>query len=411
MTTLTRTPVERDRHRSGHATTLGLALLLLGLLLPAAPAEAQMMGGNWNQMFQPPISTRDADLMQRMVGLDDSQHELVTSFVEDSTRRFQEAAEKMHRMMQAATEEFQESRDPKVWQDMMKKFVGFEERREEIAQDFFEEAKLVLTDEQLERFPRFERRHFRSQNLQIQGPARVDAFAVDLVVVVEEMERDEATAESMCDLLDGYARESDGELRKVKKLEEEQRDQWLAIMEDGDWLGQMDEMNALFSDMRDQLVRVRDVNLRYARQVATRMPTDQQRGDFERSFNRTAYPAIFKDSYVDAAFRTVLESDELNEQERETVLRLRNDFDRAAWLANSRLADAQMQADEKRTMQQMWGQGGTPEEVAEATRKKSELEESYYGQLRDALRPELRKTLAPERAKEENDWRNSDFDF
>lgn len=382
--------------------------VVLGLLTPAV-ASAQ-----W-QMFaltdRPPVTERDPQLMQRVVGLDAAQVELVEALQDEAMAEFERIAEIMEGIQEDAREEAQAERDQSVWMDLFGKLREFAEYREEIREDFLENAELVLLPEQQEAWERFERRYFRQYTYQESATqyGSVAGVTVDVEEVVEAADLAPEEVQSVQSVLDQYSREVDRDLRALTEAVErnmEARIEAFRKMRDGEgW--DMELMNTGMDRMAELVDSLRETNLRYERQIANQLSPEARR-EFQRTFNRNAFPRIYRDEVAASRFRTALQRDDLTDEQRQTLSELQAQYEREANAIRDRLRQAALEENPIERMQQGMGRWGGRDENDDNDDQEAldDLNERYVGQIDATLTPEQREDL---RANDPTDWRNRTF--
>lgn len=378
----------------------GLAMGVALVLVSPAPSWAQGWGGG--NPFEATVQTRDITELETVLGLDDEQKSQVKELYAGYSLEQMQAAERMRDMMNQVQQDFQESRDPTVWQEAMPKFIEFGEHAEKLEQSLFDDIKLLLTEEQLEKWVKFERRHRRAQSLrQAGGSGMISGDAVELVEIVQAQKLPPDQMASIDAVLDQYEADMDRVVQARIKATKEMTKRQTELM--GDFFGNMDKFEAMWAELRDMSVQIRDLNYRYARQVSG-MLNEDQRPAFDRAFNEKAAPEIYKESFVDSAFKLARGMEDLTAEQRTGVAEAQASYEREAAAINERWSAARREWEPTMKMTDLWQAGNRPAAINDARKAREELDERTFERLRNMLSEEQRARL-PERRKA--DWRRS----
>ena len=392
------------RAKVGFLRGIVLAVVLGATLVCAPRVHAQ--GPDWGQMYDPPVNSREVEQIAKTLGVDASQQELLDDLHGALLAEFERLSGIMRQMMQDAQTEARETGRTDVWIEIGKKAEQFAEKKKEMQKQFFEDIKLVLNEEQLVKWPAAERRWYRGQMMGNRQLAFLSGLRADVVVLVEEMQLTAEQAEAVAPVLDQYDREVDRELHAFEKLAEEQKAEWDKLREKG-FFSDMEKFNELFGDLRDQLVKVRDLNGKYRDQLALRLEGESKE-KFSRAYDKAAFPAVYKDSYVDAGIRTALEMADLTTEQRAEVVALQERFGAEVFALNKKIEKSILDADEVVSIQALMSGGAKSEEKSALESQKKDLMSERFAQLR-ALLTEEQATKLP--SAEGDDWRNTQLDF
>lgn len=387
--------------------TLWIGILLAcGLVLgTGADASGQFMRGGGNSINNPPVNQREFDMMVRMLEFDEVQVEIATELFTVMQSEFGEISGVAREMSAGAREEFQRTRDATVWQELGRRLADFEEKAEKLGEQFYEDVKILLTEEQLPLWEKFERRRFRGRAITRQEQM-ISGAGVDLVVLTEEMQLDEEQQELIADVIEQYEVELDRKLRAYRRVADEQQEEAESLGQDGNWMQNMEKYNEIFAKVRDELIQVRAIHDRYLTLLSSRLGEDAS-AELTNRYNTAAYPEIYRDSYVDTGLRRAMELDSLSGEQREFVEGVKANWEAESSRLRSVLARAQREREESMRLQDMWG-AQRSEEAREVQNRMRELQLRFYDQLLGVLTEEQKAGL-PERPA--TDWRERSFDF
>lgn len=387
--------------------TLWIGILVAcGLVLgTGAQANGQFFRGMGGSLNNPPVNQREYDMMVRMLQLDEVQSEIASEMFTVLQAEFGEMSEVAREMSTGAREEFQRTRDPAVWQELGRRLADFEERTQEIGDRFYEDVKILLTEEQLPLWDKFERRRFRGRAISRQE-AVISGAGVDLVVLTEEMSLEEEQSELIVDVLEQYEVELDRRLRAYRRVADEQQERAEELGEDGNWMQNMEAYNEIFATVRDELIQVRAIHERYVTVIGSQLG-EEARAELTRRYNAAAYPEIYRDSYVDTGIERALDLDSLDGEQREFIEAVKVNWEAESARLRDVLARAQREREESMRLQDMWG-GQRNDSTREAQNQLRELQLRFYDQVLGVLSEE-QKALLP--ARPATDWRERSFDF
>lgn len=384
---------------------LGLLVAVLASLCLPGTSSAQFFRGGGDSINNPPVSQREFNLMVKMLNFDEVQQEIATDMFAVLEEEFGEMSSVAQEMQRGARDEFQRTRDPSVWREYGERMARFEDRREELGEQFWADVKILLTEEQVPLWEDFERRRFRGRAISRQEQV-LSGVGVDLVILTEEMELQPEQQELIKPTMTQYEVELDRKLRAYRRIADEQAEKAEELGQNGNWMQNMDEYNEIFTTVRDELVGVRAIHEKYLKQLTAMLGEDASAELMER-FNKAAYPDIYRDSYVDNGLRQVLELDSLTDEQREYVTALKQNWAQESERLRQTLVRAQREREENMRLQDMWGGNRNPE-TREAQSELREIQLRYYDELLGVL-SEDQKVGLPERPA--TDWRERDFDF
>jgi hypothetical protein len=393
--------------RVGFVALSVVAVAAGALAAPAARAQWQM----FSLADRPPVTERVTNTMERVVELDEGQVALVASLQQEAEAEFARIAEIMESIQEDAREEGRREQDRTVWIDLFVKLREFVEHRDEVREDFLDNAELVVRPEQQDRWERFERRYFR-QSLYNESAAQygsVPGVTVDIEEVVETAELDEGTVSSLRPMLDQYSRDVNTLLRELDEAADEnieaRVEAFRVMTETGQWDREMMEQGM---DRIGELVEsVRELNIRYERQIAGQLE-GEARASFQRVYNKTAFPGIYRDDIAAGRFRTALERDDLTDEQRRTLEDLRASFRREADAIRARLrAEALDENPIEEFARSGFRFGGRDDESDDDEEALRELNARYVDQINNVLTPKQREEMG---SGDPTDWRNRSFE-
>lgn len=388
--------------RIGIGTVVGVALASI-LMLSPAPAQAQgprrggeggggggrvmmpmgPMGGR--DLFEPPVNSAEVERYAAILSLSADQREAAKALLEASMAEFHPAARAAREKMEEIRDEFRETGDPSVWQGMSDVMEEFRKARSRAEAMFMDDLRLLLTDEQAQRWPTVERTHRRERTLSL---GLMGGERVDLIKIVDRMDLAPADREAIAQTLEQYEIDLDRELVKRNALVEEGMGRSRELMEDFR-AGDMTRARELFNKARDASRRVKEVNQRYARQIENLLP-DGKRGAFTAAVKREMYPMVYRETYASRVLSAAEKIEDLDDAQRASLAAIRDSHARELAALNAQMEAAIEERENTADMMQMFGRGGRDEDLRRARR---ELDSATVQRVRDLLTEAQREKL------------------
>lgn len=361
---------------------------LAGLLLAATPLAAQQGGGFGRDMFNSTVSSRDVAQFREILEMGDEQSELVDLLYEGYAEENRAISEEMREAFRAARDAEGENR----WEGIRDQMQVFQARRQEMEKTFMADVRSVLTADQLERWPKVERAHNRSRHLR-RGLIRGER--VDLIEVVEDMDIDSASREAIDPILESYEIELDRQLMKRVEQYSEGWEEFGELRRDGD----MEGIQKLMEKGRDASLRVKQVNDRFARQIAGLLPDDQQQA-FSSAVNMAVFPDVYRPRQSRRAIDAAGQFVDLNEDQSARIRALSETYARRDAAVNAKLVETLEEEEENATFEDMFRRGRDDGPAGELWREKRTLDRETLEDLKEILTPEQVERL-PEPEREE----------
>jgi hypothetical protein len=254
-----------------------------------------MFGGGGAQMYEPSVNSKDLDSFAKLFGLDATQKETVKTLFDGYQQGFTAKAKKVREELDAIREEAREARDPELFREMGEKTMAFQKERQKMEASFLDDFKVVLTEDQAQKWPKFERMRRRDTTI---GRGLMSGERVNLYELVDEMKLDAEPRAALDPTLDQYDVDLDRELIERNKMYEQIQEKMRDFFQDpqgaDEWI----------KKGREAAVKVRDVNRRYADQLEQQLPADKRAG-FRENFRKQSFPQVYRETYstrvVDAA--------------------------------------------------------------------------------------------------------------
>ncbi len=367
---------------------------VLVVLLGASAVQAQVFrpGGDF---LEPGFTTKDLEHAAELFGFDPVQGEIATEMVNEYLTRMAMGVEQMTVVLQAAEDEFQETRDIAIWNDFRERTEQFEERKQAITDQLMADLRLLLTPEQVVYWSRFERDLRRRRTITEGG--LVSGETVDLVKMLDDLEIRGEARQAVASLEDQYVTELDRALVTRNQVYDDTTNKaFERFTTEG--FGDMDSVMEIFRELLEdamvQAVRVRDINLKYAATIGRALPAEIGK-EFQDTFNELCFPRVYRASTTDRAFETILSFEDLTEEQRGRVLEAQGRYQQSRERLDANWARAIAEQEEERDVLRVMGIEPSTEATRETRTARRELDRTAYEQVLQVLTEEQARRLPP----------------
>ncbi len=371
------------------------------LAMTTSSAFAQFGGGGgFRDVANPEIDSEQIEQIGDMVAFTDDQYEFANELLQSYLAEIKVLGEKVRAITDGARQEFRETRDQSVWQDVMGAMAPLGEEKDKIGERFMEDLRLILDADQDEQWEEVERFHRRYTSFSDDG--LLSGETVDVIAAVRDMELPEETMEGLKPILEQYSIEVDRALLARNKTYESAMSKGIEMFRSGD----MDKMQDLYEDARDEATRVRDINRRYAKQVETVLEASYA-AEFNREFKERSFPRVYRPSITGRAITASMEFEDLSPEQLDQIEMIRDDYRTRENAFNDKIAKTIEDGEMSRGVESMFGRGrgrgGESQEIRDVRAEKRDLDEATMARLRALLTDEQAARL-PER-EDNSDWR------
>lgn len=395
---------------------LVLSLAALAVVVPAQAQEVQVIQGGpggrfgpFGQNAEPPVDSHQLRRFADLLRLDADQREAAAALLEGMQTEWDAIARKTRDEVDAIREEFQGDRDPAVFAERMPEIMRRQrEARARLEQSFMADFKALLTDAQQADWPLVERAHRRESTI-TQG--RFSGESVDLVRLVESLNLPEPASAAVRPILSQYEADLDRALIERNDLVDRAM-QRVAAAGPGaiERAMQDEEFKALREKARKARLNVRDINNRYARQIASTLPPDQA-AKFDQEFIRRSFPQVFRDRFAADSLAAAAALSDLTPEQRKAIEAMREAYSLELDRANRAWIDAVRKFEETDegysaalaggfNFRMRFGEGRDDDgdnPVARARRDRRELDRKTLENLRGVLNDDQRSRLPQRR--------------
>ena len=344
-------------------------------------------GGPGGDVLQPSVNSREIDRLTKIVALDKDQQEAVKTLFESYQEQFKARSQDLRTKMERTRDEFRDSRDPTVWQNLRGDMDKFRPVRDEMEQSFLSDVKTVLRDDQQASWPKFERAVRRSRGL---NRGRLSGERVDLIAIVERVDLPDDSKKQVEPVLELYEADLDRTLAARMEFEKEQMSKFFETMQSGD----TQAMQKMLEEGRKLSVAVRDVNRRYARQVEDLVPEDKKTMITEE-VKRQSFGRIYGETRAERLVKAAEAMKDLSAEQKTAIDAMASSFNREMTSLNDQLAKAQEKLEMTVTAENMMTmfRGGDGGPLDDLYTKRRQLGSKTEDELRKLLTPEQQERL------------------
>ncbi|MHC4652265.1 MAG: hypothetical protein ACYTES_15595 [Planctomycetota bacterium] len=297
------------------------ALAAAAVLAVTAPAPAQFgLSGGIGDAFRPAFTTRDIQLAEEMLDLDEAQRFILETLYEDYEAEFRTGVDAFRDRVAAMRSEIDPA-NPDPGQIMRIVFGTIDEWRGEskvLAEQFVDDLKGLLNDEQMQSWPPFERRLFRLKYLR---NGQLPAENLDLTTHVQDLKLNGVQLAEVQPLLLQYETELHEALRAREAYLQSSQSELISAIQVNNYEVGIDVAQ------RQVALRmgVRDVNETYTLTIAAALPEDVGPSFLEK-IRLATYPRVYRLVPAQRSFEAAKELEGLSEETLQAIIALERDF-------------------------------------------------------------------------------------
>lgn len=334
-------------------TVRGMVLSVLAGLAATLPVvsvavaqEVRMFGGGRGEggpfgdaNAEPPVNSRQLKQYAKTLGLDADQTEAAEALLEGMQTEWDTTARKAREEMDAVREEFQQDRDPSVFMQKMPEIMMKQRQvRSRLEKSFMTDVQSLLSEEQQARWPVVERIYRRDTTM---ARGRFSGESVDLVKLTEDIKLPEAALSDIRPALDQYEIDLDRALvdrnELINKAQQMVGDGPVAI--ERAVANPDPELQKLRGQAKEARERVREINQRYARQIAAALPGDLG-AKLNAEFTQRSFPEVYRASHTADALEAALAFADLTPEQKQSLSAARESHRAEAERANKAWSEA-----------------------------------------------------------------------
>jgi Spy/CpxP family protein refolding chaperone len=368
-----------------------VALAFMVILFPARTAHAQFgEAAGIGEAMQQDFLSRDIVLFSQGLNLDDTQRVIIEALFTDYEQAFDAGIERMKAKLEGMKDQMTSDDTARVLKLVFAPFTEWGIEKGKLYEQFLQNVQVVLTPEQMQKWPAFERSLYREKNI---SRGQLSGESLNLFYVLRDMKLDDKTAASIQPVVDEYDIALDQALRARQNAKIDPNNPMLAALAEQDSQKRNDSLMRLLAYQ----IRIREVNDEYIEKIAAALPPDLAI-TFKADALDRAYPRVFRETQAQRIFRVAKELEGLDPTVLNSVIELETAYLAELSVVNQQLHDALRKHEPEEIRQRaedfdrrMGGQ--QPEQREDPTRelfaRRDDLARRYIKQLQALLSPEM----------------------
>lgn len=297
--------------------TLLRTIVLSAPLLLAPIASAQYgLKTPLTESLQPDVLPRDATLIADTLKLEDWQRPILENLIEDYTADFKAGVDTAVQKMRDVAKG---TKGGSAAKGLFAPLEAWRPEKQQLYESFMANLKGLLSDVQMERWPKFERTMRRERML---NDHELDGEGVDLSAVVRQMQLPRDVADSAQASVDAYEVALDAALLEREAAIDGMMGPLSEIMENGDTTRGF-ELQSRIMQVR---VVVRDLQDGWVERIAAALP-EPHGGQFRERAMAIGYREAYQPDPLAPFFQTVLAVQSLTPEQRAAIEQARGKWD------------------------------------------------------------------------------------
>ncbi len=292
------------KYRTRPVRLLLAAATICSAVALAAPASAQFGQIAIAKSTKPEYFRRDVLIFVEGLDLDESQRLIVEGLFEDYIDEFDAGFARVTKRLEDMRPELNGVDEKQLMKLIFQPFLDWIGEYDKLSEQFLENVKTVLNEQQLQAWPEFRRRLRREKSL---GEGELAGEKLNLFHFLRDLNIDEETARRIQPIVDEYDLALDEALQQRNESMKSIRPIMILSMQEQDDSRSLDVL-------RQQIrlrVKVRDVNLHYIDRLAEALPP--QYGEPLRSNALAkAFPQIYRGTAVERMYNAALGLEDLD---------------------------------------------------------------------------------------------------
>jgi len=363
---------------------------LIAGLLPASTARAQFgEAAGIGEAMQQDFLSRDIVLFSQGLNLDDTQRVIVEALFTDYEQAFDAGITGMKAKLEGMREQMTSDDPARVLKMVFAPFTEWAVDKADLYDQFLENVQVVLTPEQMDKWPAFERSLYREKNIH---RGQLSGESLNLFYVIRDMKLDDKSMQPIQPTLDEYDVAMNDALRRRQTAITGPDNPMLAALAEQDTQKRTDSLMHILQ-LR---IAVRNVNDDYIERLAAAMP-DNLAAKFKADALDRAYPRIFRETQAQRIFKVAKELEGLDPTVLTSVIELETAYLAELASINQQLHQAMRkhEPDDIRNRAEDFDRrmgGQSPDKRDDPTRelftRRDELARTYIRQLHAILTPE-----------------------
>ncbi|HWB19375.1 MAG TPA: hypothetical protein VG711_03675, partial [Phycisphaerales bacterium] len=282
----------------------------VGSIVGADQAQAQFgQAVGFNEMMRPKFMRRDLVLFEEYLSLDEAQKDVLKALYDDYESSFKAGQDRFKDRMAEMKSQIDNVQDKKrILSVILTPFSQLATENEAMAKQFMDDAQLILTPDQMNEWPKFERAMRREKEI---NDSELAGENIDLCVHIRMLNLDAESKRMVEPVLDQYEIDLDQALINRSKAVLDTRPDLIKAFSQDDW--------DLYERSREKHisyhVQVRDVNDRYIDLLTNALPASYK-DQFREGALEAAYPRVYRETPVQRLFNAAEKLDGISDDMR-----------------------------------------------------------------------------------------------
>jgi hypothetical protein len=379
------------------------ALLAVGCAFGTAPATAQFGGqAGFADAFQPDFLARDVSLFVEALGLEEWQRPIIETFLSDYQASFASGVEGVRQRMSGMRDQLSTTDPSEVMKKVLEPIDRWNGEKLRLRDEFLENVRSQLSDQQLERWPRFERAFRREKSL---DRGELQGESVNLLLIARELQLGPREQSELATVFEEYEQRLDNALTHRQRVIEAQQPKVKEAMGNADQESGLLAMEAIMA-ARVVVRQAQDEGLVAIRDALRRIAGDEVASRFEEMALRRGYPKVYRTDPIIPLFENARDIPSLSPEQRTALDDLEARYVVEIAGANTALANAYRAEEPKEprrrvALMEARQQGADavarlraePDAISSARKQREELYDRYRQAIMAILNEDQQKSM------------------
>lgn len=348
-----------------------------------------------NALEKPTLNERDLESALIGLNLTEDQREAVTALVDGYQEQAEQVAQQSRQARQSAMEAMRDGGPEaaaEAWQKTAEDQKKWRTEREKLDASLLSDVQAILTPEQTSKWESVRRQVVRSQSMR-QG--LLAGERVDVLVLVNKLELTEQDREQLRPVLEQYELDIEREIAARDRVTNEAVSSFEpAQLFDPE---KREDLTKRMEARREASEKVREVNSRFAKQVAALLP-EASRVQFDRAYKEASFPDVYRTTQAGRALTAAEGFGDLTADQRLAIADLYDSYTQQVERLRPRLEEATLEAEKNfsianalsgmgpgQRMRGAEGRNNQPDPQRELRQERRELDDKALADLKKIL--------------------------
>lgn len=348
-----------------------------------------------NALEKPTLNERDLESALIGLNLTEDQREAVTALVDGYQEQAEQVAQQSRQARQSAMEAMRDGGPEaaaEAWQKTAEDQKKWRTEREKLDASLLSDVQAILMPEQTSKWESVRRQIVRSQSMR-QG--LLAGERVDVLVLVNKLELTEQDREQLRPVLEQYELDIEREIAARDRVTNEAVSSFEpAQLFDPE---KREDLTKRMEARREASEKVREVNSRFAKQVAALLP-EASRVQFDRAYKEASFPDVYRTTQAGRALTAAEGFGDLTADQRLAIADLYDSYTQQVERLRPRLEEATLEAEKNfsianalsgmgpgQRMRGAEGRNNQPDPQRELRQERRELDDKALADLKKIL--------------------------